>query len=297
MEGTREAVLQLIREWIVSGSRDLPVCWLSGAAGVGKSAIALTIAEECEKKGLVASFFFFRLDPKRDNPSSLILSIAHGLTLKRPHLGPLLDWAVRADPGILEARLEDQYKELILEFLSLPSPPNSPSLVIIDGLDECKKSDMQCRVLSIIFSTYRQSFHSPLQFLICSRPESWIREYFESHEPCSVTRHIKLDNSFLPQYDIELYFIQKFKEIHNDTKYSAVEFSDPWPSLQVIWLLVSKADGQFIYASTVIKFIQTEYTLPTEQLDIILKAISNKLPHSLTPSPFHDLDELYHIIL
>ncbi|KAF9259150.1 SCA7-domain-containing protein [Marasmius fiardii PR-910] len=56
--GTREKVLKLIHEWSITGCQTLPVCWLSGAAGVGKSAIALTVAKEWEKAGLVASFSF-----------------------------------------------------------------------------------------------------------------------------------------------------------------------------------------------------------------------------------------------
>ncbi|KAF9258189.1 hypothetical protein L218DRAFT_909683, partial [Marasmius fiardii PR-910] len=76
MPGTREAVLKCIWDWEHSESQRFPVCWLSGAAGVGKSAIALTIAKEWEESRLAASFFFFRSDPKRNNPDSLILSIA-----------------------------------------------------------------------------------------------------------------------------------------------------------------------------------------------------------------------------
>ncbi|KAG7085439.1 hypothetical protein E1B28_003000 [Marasmius oreades] len=34
LPGTRKAVLELIRQWRVSGCRGMPVFWLSGAAGV-----------------------------------------------------------------------------------------------------------------------------------------------------------------------------------------------------------------------------------------------------------------------
>ncbi|KAG7097867.1 hypothetical protein E1B28_005179 [Marasmius oreades] len=315
--GTREQVLRLIREWRSSKSHNPPVCWLSGAAGVGKSAIALTVAQECEEDGLVASFFFFRSDPRRNNPTSLILSLAHGIVTTRPRLGRLVNQRITADPRILEATLEDQYKELVLNprlmkrtwltrmrdvwrrvFLS--STRTEPlergiDLVIIDGLDECNDSDTQRRVLSIIFSTYRHSLDSPLHFLICSRPESWIRETFESREFRSLAKHIKLDDSFQPSYDIELYLDHQFREICNDAKYSQVEFPDPWPAPDVVRLLIKKADGQFIYASTMAQFIKTGEFHPIEQLDIILGNISYDSFGS--DSPFHDLDELYRIVL
>ncbi|KAG7100059.1 hypothetical protein E1B28_001844 [Marasmius oreades] len=298
LAGTREAVLDLIRQWRVSGCQSSPVCWLSGAAGVGKSAIALTVAEECEKDGLVASFFFFRSDPKRNNPSSLILSIAHGLAVKRPHLKALIDEKIAADPGILRARLENQYKELILENLdhSFPSSARStPDLVIIDGLDECSDAATQRRILSIIFSTYRQRFHSSLRYLICSRPESWIQIEFRGFS--ELTKHIKLDDSFRPQYDIELYFNQQFQEIRRDPNYSHVVFPDPWPAPHIVRFLVEKADGQFIFATTATEFIKAEYALPTDQLCIILDTISNQSSDSSRESPFNDLDKLYLVIL
>ncbi|KAF9254827.1 hypothetical protein L218DRAFT_834612, partial [Marasmius fiardii PR-910] len=62
------------------------ICWLSGAEGVGKSTIALTIAEECKQDGVVALFFFSKPNSRCNNPSPLILSIAHGPAVTRPHL-------------------------------------------------------------------------------------------------------------------------------------------------------------------------------------------------------------------
>ncbi|KAF9262842.1 hypothetical protein L218DRAFT_1077516 [Marasmius fiardii PR-910] len=142
--GTRRAVLRILNDWKVSEIQATPVCWLSGAAGVGKSAIALTVAEEWEKDGLVASFFF-RSDPQRNNASSLILSIAYGLTVSRPHLKALITQRIASDPSILKARLEYQYAELVLKHLSLASAQtNSCNLVIIDGLDDCSDSATQC---------------------------------------------------------------------------------------------------------------------------------------------------------
>ncbi|KAG7085511.1 hypothetical protein E1B28_003072 [Marasmius oreades] len=265
LPGTREAVLRLIHKWRASEDQGLPVCWLSGTAGVGKSAIALTVAEECEKDGLVASFFFFRSDPRRNNPSSLILSITHGLVVTRPHLKTLVNRRIVADPRILKARLEDQYKELILGNLNHPpslSDQKLPDLVIVDGLDECGDGAMQRRVLSIIFSTYQQPSQYPLRFLICSRPESWIKLAFRGFSEAQFTKHIKLDDSFRPQYDIELYLDQQFLEIRRDPRYSQVEFADPWPASRDVRLLVEKADGQFIYPSTVIKFVKADPPIP-----------------------------------
>ncbi|KAK1231271.1 hypothetical protein PQX77_005611 [Marasmius sp. AFHP31] len=59
LEGTQEDALRIIREWMLAKGHHFPICWLSGAAGVGKSAIAMTVAKACEEEGLLTSFFFF----------------------------------------------------------------------------------------------------------------------------------------------------------------------------------------------------------------------------------------------
>ncbi|KAK1216561.1 hypothetical protein PQX77_020807 [Marasmius sp. AFHP31] len=116
LPGTREEVIRIIWEWILSNGREFPICWLTGTAGVGKTAIAITIAKECERGGrLASSFFFFRSDPKRNNPSALVLTIAHGLVVKIPSCRVLIDQRISDDPTILEAQMEEQFRELIVK--------------------------------------------------------------------------------------------------------------------------------------------------------------------------------------
>ncbi|KAF9260630.1 hypothetical protein L218DRAFT_842430, partial [Marasmius fiardii PR-910] len=262
LPGTREEVRRMIHEWRLSKSSDTPpICWLSGSAGVGKSAIALSVAKECENNGLVASFFFFRSDPNRNIPRFLILCIAHGIATSRPHLKDLIDQRIAADPKILEAALEEQYRELIVNPCTKEKrwwlrAAQKNNFIIIDGLDECSDPETQQHILSIISSTYLQPLKSPLQFLICSRPESWLQETFSSSIFCNLTKHIHLNDAFQADHDIRLYLESQFQNIQNDPKYSQVDFPKPWPAPNVIDLLVKKADGQFIYASTVMLFIK-----------------------------------------
>lgn len=68
----------------------------------------------------------------------------------------------------------------------------------------------------------------------------------------------------------------------------------PWPAAQVIANLVDKSSGYFIYASTVIKFVDDKDFRPTERLQVIL-GISEPEPGS--ESPFSPLDQLYTQIL
>ncbi|KAL0563558.1 hypothetical protein V5O48_018508, partial [Marasmius crinis-equi] len=115
LEGTRIEVLRIIHDWRTSDSDVPPICWLSGPAGVGKTAIAMTVVKSCEEDRLIESFFFFRFDPKRNNPSALTLAIAHGLGVTIPRLESVTDDRITADPKILEATLELQFRELVLK--------------------------------------------------------------------------------------------------------------------------------------------------------------------------------------
>ncbi|KAK1234985.1 hypothetical protein PQX77_001798, partial [Marasmius sp. AFHP31] len=116
LPGTREKVIGNIWEWILSKGKELPICWLSGTAGVGKTAIAMTVAKAVEEEGrLVCSFFFFRSDPRRNNPSALVLTITHGLVVTNPSCRVLINQRILDNPKILEARMEDQFRELVMK--------------------------------------------------------------------------------------------------------------------------------------------------------------------------------------
>ncbi|KAF9260960.1 hypothetical protein L218DRAFT_931806, partial [Marasmius fiardii PR-910] len=150
-EGTREEVLGELLKWAQSRPtlflrKVSGVCWLRGSAGVGKSAIAQTVAERCENKELLASFFFSRADPNRNNPKFLVLAIAHGISMGISGLRNSINGAIRDKPQLLQASLESQFKALVVKpLLSWKNASRiimaSPALVVIDGLDECIATD------------------------------------------------------------------------------------------------------------------------------------------------------------
>ncbi|KAJ7437017.1 hypothetical protein FB451DRAFT_181078 [Mycena latifolia] len=66
----------------------------------------------------------------------------------------------------------------------------------------------------------------------------------------------------------------------------------PWPTWDILEHLVDKSSGYFIYAATIIKFIDDRDFRPTVRLAAVVKNLTTK--HS---TPFHALDELYSQIL
>ncbi|KAL0069261.1 hypothetical protein AAF712_003625 [Marasmius tenuissimus] len=268
---------------------------------------ALRAYDEAEGR-LASSFFFFRSDPKRNDPSALIPFIAHGLTSVTPLMRNHIEQRISEDPTILDATLEDQFHELVLQpallwskqrsmwgfFTDLPGSPVVPNIVVIDGLDECGDEHTQLRILSIIRSAYQQAPDFPLRFLICSRPESWIQEAFADDPLFQLSKRIVLEDSLVAREDTRKYYLHHFHEITACRKYRHIPFPSPWPSERDLEILVERTCSQFIFAVTVIKFIMDAFRHPIEQLRVILEKIRPRRPRA---SPYQQLDTLYEVIL
>ena len=128
----------------------------------------------------------------------------------------------------------------------------------------------------------------PLRFLICSRPEHNIRMRFERSDLQSATTRLVLDMDDAVTQDITTFLEAEFSRVHRE--HCIQETS--WPAEGVIQSLAKRASEQFIYASTVIKFIDDRDFQPQQRLDMILGTV----PHGIF-SPFADIDLLYTQIL
>ena len=295
---TRLAVLFEIMKWIKwEGDLYSFVMWVYGPAGAGKSAIAQTIAEICDKEMiLLATFFFSRNDPSRSNIKPLIATIAYQITLNLPNVRDAILGVVERDPLIFSKSLAVQLKSLIVEPLQplieagFFDQPISRRLVIIDGLDECSDPNVQRNIVEVLANAHRQH-QLPLIFLFASRPEQHISLAFNTGLLPSATTRIALDDSYLPDKDIQLFLTDKFQEITSTHRLRAY-IPPHWPPPDVLKQLVKKSSGQFIYASTVINYISSIRHKPQDRLDIVLGI---RPPQK--DLPFSELDALYMHIL
>ncbi|PPQ88234.1 hypothetical protein CVT25_005287 [Psilocybe cyanescens] len=295
--GTREKVLKIITDWIIDPAPDHSVIWLYGPAGSGKSAIAQSIAEllwRLYQSQYAGSFFFAAGDNMgRGDGSKLFSTLAYQLAVQFPALMPFINDTLFKDPMLPMRSMEIQIKALIVDPLLQASNWSSHTpTIIIDGLDECADSTTQKNILSLI--SYYICYHDlPLRFLIASRPEYWIRDAFEVGTIHDFTLPISLNEIGDADGDIERYLVAEFAEIFN--KYSRVMCSvvQPWPPKRIIKRFVEEASGQFIYASTIIRFVgySSDFCDPREQLRILTTAG----PHRA--SAFSTLDALYAAIL
>ncbi|KDR68648.1 hypothetical protein GALMADRAFT_129372, partial [Galerina marginata CBS 339.88] len=288
---TRTAVLQKIMDWVQNSDPSSPeFMWIYGPAGSGKSAIAQSIAELCYEYGyLLGAFFFSRSAAGRNNDKRLAATIAYQIGQSFTEVLPLIEKSVERDPALLSLNLEAQLKALIIEPLlksALHVLPR-PRLIIIDGLDECQDP----RAHTTIIRTFTQlvTVHNlPFIILFASRTEYHIREAFNDKTFDTNLCRIALDNTlWRADDDIREFLISRFLKIH-DTHQMKSYLPPVWPLPEVIDKLVAKSSGQFIYASTVIKYIEAHGYHPTNRLDTVLglRSIENG-------TPFAELDDLY----
>jgi hypothetical protein len=296
---TRVAVIDRITDWATGTIEytDAFMLWLYGPAGAGKTAIARKVAELFVERGLLlASFLFFRSDPKRNTMKPLVANIAYRVACVIPATHDLINTAMEADPLILSYSVEVQFTKLVLEPLRLLADQGyfinrqSSLLVVIDGLDECLDKGAQTNFIKFLSFSVVQ-YPLPLKFLIVSRPEAHIKSAFALVGERLTVSHLELNNDFFPDEDIRRFLTDKFRDI---------KISHPchsgippfWPSEQQIETLIRKGSGQFIYASLALRFISSTVESPMRQLDIVLE-LRPPINHDL---PFAELDTLYTFI-
>ena len=290
---TRMAVRQIILDWICNESSASFFFWLYGPAGAGKTAILQAIAEFlCSPSGsdqnFGGSFFFSRGKQGRDQGHFLFSTIAYQLALKVSGLRQHINDIMKLDPTLHTKSMGVQLQTLIVDTFQHLSPlPQRSYLVIIDGLDECHDKAAQQSILRLLCEMI--TVHKlPLRFLIGSRPESHIRASFDQESLYKITHRVVLDEAFKPGRDIQVFLRGGFAKICAEKSSIMSHVEQPWPSEGIIDLLVQRSSGQFIYATTVLKFVGADFVSPTQQLELVLKP---------DPSAFSDLDQLYTQIL
>lgn len=183
--GTRENIKDRLETWLNDRKRQWNTIWLFGPAGTGKSAIAETFAERCAENGRLGAAFFFSRPNDRDDPKSLIPTLAYQLATSSPSYKHLLGDRLTNDPAILRRSSRVQFKRLIIEPFSFLHDQKhldvrDPFLIILDGLDECQGEDAQCEIVRMI-SEQKNDFS--LLWLITSRPEPHLKYVFLRTDP------------------------------------------------------------------------------------------------------------------
>ncbi|KAF9476642.1 hypothetical protein BDN70DRAFT_923173 [Pholiota conissans] len=290
--GTREDILRMAETWVdksLSESESM-LFWLSGPAGVGKTAIA--------QSRLGGDFFFSRSVAGHGNFHTLFPTLAYQLGIIYPEFGFELDAVMKEDASVLTKNLEVQLRQLLVNPLNrAENKPDTPFVLVIDGLDEAGGEDDQISFLHLL-AWHFLPHRLPLKIIVTSRPEPWIKSSFATNPLRLHTHNHFLRRTSQTDDDIRTLLISKFAEIQG-THDLMKNRAESWPPCEIIDDIVDKASGQFIYASTVLRFIADPNGNPAQRLLWIVNAWSRSPSRNVKPdySPYSALDNLYQHIL
>ena len=262
MKGTRAVILDEIELWTRDFNK-LPVYWLNGLAGTGKSTIAQTVAERTFAAGqLGASFFCSRDFEDRSNLQFIFPTLAVQLARKYSAFRSIFVPLVQSDPDIAHESLYNQMDRLIARPLKESA---ISTVIVVDALDECKDEEPASAILSVLgrfVSELRE-----VKFFLTGRPEPRIQNGFRLPLLVGVTDIFVLHEVKSNQVnsDIRLFFETSFLELAH-----CWPDLDNWPGKTQLDLLCEQAAGFFVYAVAIVKFINRKNNDPRRQLDRLL---------------------------
>jgi hypothetical protein len=255
MENTRTEVLWRINSW-AQDKDGLPVCWLYGPAGSGKS----TIAQECDTdepgKKLVFSHFFSWRNQDRSNMAKFFPTFAYQLAHFLPSVQQSMQAAVHDVDGrsIFTKRRRDQFMNLIIQPIQSTTRLTYPMIIVIDGLDEYDEVGGKFPLEKLIQLLVDQLPKLSFRLLFTSQPEPRIKAIFA--QISASTYGIALQD-FPDGSGVFNYLHSKLLEVRAKRK-----LPQGWPSEEVLQCLADKSNSIWIYASTLVKFVDDEYSNP-----------------------------------
>ncbi|KAF5357186.1 hypothetical protein D9756_006380 [Leucocoprinus leucothites] len=294
--GTREQYINDITSWATSNHSDqLPIYWMKGPAGVGKSTIAQTCAKAMKDSGHLGAAFFFSVNGRRKDSTRFFPTLAYQLATALPDYRKIVDDRVHNDKTPVTKTMSSQFESLIVEPLQALREQGIELRrrpIIVDGLDECESQDAQAEIIRLI-ATSAQAKLTPFCWAIFSRAEPHIASTFALAHVSPLCQVVYLPISRDTDKDVELYLRGGFKSMLQRRN---IMLSSPWPAEEDIKKLVGAAAGLFAYAATVLRFIDKHSIAGFQEtlqavLDVIAKPGFHPLP------VFSNLDNLYTLVL
>jgi hypothetical protein len=295
LEETRVALLNGLDSWLVEQGGP-QFFWLNGLAGTGKSTVARTFCERTAKHEDVylASFFISRLAAAdRRDALSIFHTLVYQLAVRNVAMRRSVCEALRADPSLLRKGLSLQVPQLFAPLL-LHGSDSLRIVIVIDALDECDKDDYGREAGELIPLLMRTLRVAPQRghMLITSRDELSIRamliEATGSDSKQTTLRLHDIDKSVV-QGDLRLYFRHHLRRIAlRDSDLRA----DDWPGHAAFEKLLDKTGVLFVYAATVVRFLDNSAFDPSVQLDRVLNGDSRSAAKA-----YRMLDSVYNQVM
>ena len=242
LEGTRQEYLDPIMKFLFDDKHP-NIFWLTGAAGSGKSTIAVTTSDMCGKKGSPPAHMFF--EREKADPTAVVRTIAYTLAESYPSLAQRIFEALQADKNLPSTPIRNQFEKLLLGPICATDIAG-PAIVVLDALDECGTAAQRRELLELLTTDFAK-LPSKVRVLITSRPEDDIMEELQSR---NYVRRMELQHkSDEGRRDVNEYIRREMTKALGKRAPSARELDG---NLQV---LNEAANGLFIWASTAVKMV------------------------------------------
>jgi len=295
LPGTRVQILSDLLRWGGSEDSDFPLLWLGGMAGTGKTTIAQTFCEQLDSQGLLgASFFCSRPAGLGQNDVRRIIpTVVFYLAYRIPKFITEL-CRVLETPDVASLPIPEQLTQLLLAPLknavqsqgASSISARGPVVIVVDALDECADTSAVEQLLHTLNRHSKDLQALGIRICLTSRSEHRIRVVIDIvQSPYKIIQLHNIPESVV-QEDIHTFVKAELTDITNRREWRS------WYSQADVDLIVSEANGLFIYAATVLRYLRGSKTTPTKRLDIIRHVDSSG--RSMMTRP---LDQLYATIL
>jgi len=267
--------------------------WMNGMAGTGKTTITYSFCEQLQEKGLLgANFFCSRSLAECSDVRNIIPTIARQLARSCPQFASALLEVLGVNPQL--PSLGYQLKRLLSEpFRCISDPVTDTLIVVIDALDECSNGSSEIRLFLEQICNYFSTDTIPLKVFVTSRPEDVISRTITPLKPSSPSEwsvvHIHDIEMSLVQADIKVYVEHELADI---AKTRGLEAG--WPPSTEVDVVVGNANRLFIYAATMIRYVNEDCGNPHRRLSELASTSRVGQGSNLSTQL---IDDLYMIIL
>jgi hypothetical protein len=276
-----------------SSSSSMSIFWLAGLAGTGKSTIIKTFCQRVsgDDNFLLASFFASRNSAERRDPYRILHTFAHQLAISSDRIRPYVLSALRAPQDVTQEPMHEQIKQLLAKPIEKAQLHGRTIVFAIDALDECQKSAGGVEGGPLIELLAQILQHQPVKLLVTSRQEDSIAIVFRSLSHVPLRLHEIA--SAIVEVDVRRIFDAGFADIRQ--RRARELGTDVWPTRSQLNVLVHLTGPLFIYAATVLKFVDAPRFSPKARLSQILErgsAISTD-----SSNPYLQIDAVYTNVL
>ena len=144
----------------------------------------------------------------------------------------------------------------------------NPPVIVLDALDECSSGRSRSDQRKTLLDTLAKWRNLPQVFklIVTSRDERLPISFRQVCEPMVLETGSRVSSG--TSDDIRLFLRSRFADISN--KYPSLSLSK-WPGEPIIERLTRRASGLFIWADTLVRFVDNGKCPPDDQLDLVLR--------------------------